>query len=79
MAGRPGEVFYVLCLDSHYRVLSPALIGEGTVKEAQVEPRHLVDEALRHRASSAPSPCPAPMCTGAWGAPWSTWVRWMRP
>jgi len=32
MAGRPEEVFYVLCLDSQCRVLYPALIGEGTVK-----------------------------------------------
>jgi len=52
MAGRPEEVFYVLCLDSHCRVLYPALIGEGTVKEAHVEPRHVVEEALRHRAAS---------------------------
>jgi DNA repair protein RadC len=52
MAGRPEEVFYVLCLDSHCRVLYPALIGQGTVKDAHVEPRHVVEEALRHRASS---------------------------
>ncbi len=52
MAGRPEEVFYVLCLDSHCRVLYPALISEGTVKEAHVEPRHVVEEALRHRAAS---------------------------
>lgn len=52
MAGRPEEVFYVLCLDTHCRVLYPALIGQGTVKEAHVEPRHVVEEALRHRASS---------------------------
>ncbi len=52
MAGRPEEVFYVLCLDSQCRVLYPALIGEGTVKEAHVEPRHVVEAALRHRAAS---------------------------
>lgn len=52
MAGRPEEVFYVLCLDSQCRVLYPALIGEGTVKEAHVHPRHVVEEALRHRAAS---------------------------
>jgi DNA repair protein RadC len=52
MAGRPEEVFYVLCLDSRCRVLYPALIGEGTVKEAHVHPRHVVEEALRHRAAS---------------------------
>ncbi len=52
MAGRPEEVFYVLCLDSQCRVLYPALIGEGTVKEAHVHPRHVVENALRHRAAS---------------------------
>lgn len=52
MTGRPEEVFYVLCLDSHCRVLYPAVISEGTVKEAHVAPRHVVEQALRHRASS---------------------------
>ena len=52
MAGRPEEVFYVLCLDSGCRVVYPALIGEGTVKEAHLNPRHVVEEALRHRAAS---------------------------
>ncbi len=52
MAGRPEEVFYVLCLDTQCRVIYPALIGEGTVKEAHVHPRHVVEEAIRHRASS---------------------------
>jgi DNA repair protein RadC len=52
MAGRPEEVFYVLCLDTQCRLLYPALIGEGTVKEAHVHPRHVVEEAIRHRAAS---------------------------
>lgn len=52
MAGRPEEVFYVLCLDSHCRVLYPALISEGTVKEAHVNPRQVVEQAIRHRAAS---------------------------
>lgn len=52
MAGRPEEVFYVLCLDTQCRVVYPALISEGTVKEAAVYPRHVVEEALRHRAAS---------------------------
>lgn len=52
MAGRPEEVFYVLCLDSQCRILYPALISEGTVKDAHVHPRHVVEEALRHRAAS---------------------------
>jgi DNA repair protein RadC len=52
MAGRPEEVFYVLCLDTQCRVVYPALISEGTVKEAVVYPRHVVEEAIRHRAAS---------------------------
>lgn len=52
MAGRSEEVFYVLCLDTQCRVLYPALISEGTVKEATVHPRHVVEEAIRHRAAS---------------------------
>jgi len=52
MAGRPEEVFYVLCMDTQCRVVYPALISEGTVKEAAVYPRHVVEEALRHRAAS---------------------------
>lgn len=52
MAGRPEEVFYVLCLDTQCRVVYPALISEGTVKEAAVYPRHVVKEAIRHRAAS---------------------------
>jgi DNA repair protein RadC len=52
LAGRAEEVFYVICLDSQLRVLYPALISEGTVKDALVHPRHVVEETLRHRASS---------------------------
>ncbi len=52
MAGRPEEVFYVLCLDTQCRVVYPALVREGTVKDAAVYPRHVVEEALRHLAAS---------------------------
>lgn len=52
MTGRPEEVFYVLCLDSRCRVIYPALVGKGTVKEASVHPRHVVEEAIRYRAAS---------------------------
>jgi DNA repair protein RadC len=52
MAGRPEEVFYVLCLDTQCRVIYPALVSEGTVKEAVVYPRHVVEEAIRHRAAA---------------------------
>ena len=53
MAGRPEEVFYLICLDSRLRVLYPALISEGTVKDALVHPRHVVEAAIRHKAASA--------------------------
>jgi DNA repair protein RadC len=52
MAGRSEEVFYVICLDSQLRVLYPALISEGTVKDALVHPRHVVESAVRHKAAS---------------------------
>lgn len=53
MAGRPEEVFYLICLDSRLRVLYPALISEGTVKDALVHPRHVVEAAIRHKAAAA--------------------------
>lgn len=52
MAGRSEEVFYVLCLDTHCRAQYAALVSEGTVKDAHVHPRHVVEAALRHRAAS---------------------------
>jgi len=52
MAGRAEEVFYLVCLDSQLRVLYPALISEGTVKDALVHPRHVVEAAVRHKAAS---------------------------
>jgi DNA repair protein RadC len=52
MAGRSEEVFYVICLDSQLRVLYPGLISEGTVKDALVHPRHVVEAAIRHKAAS---------------------------
>ena len=52
MAGRSEEVFYVICLDSQLRVLYPSLISEGTVKDAYVHPRHVVEAAVRHKAAA---------------------------
>ncbi len=52
MAGRTEEVFYVLCLNSSCRLQFPALISKGTVNEANIHPRHVVEAALRHKASS---------------------------
>jgi DNA repair protein RadC len=52
MSGRAEEVFYVICLDSQLRVLYPALISEGTVKDAFVHPRHVIEATVRHKAAS---------------------------
>ena len=52
MAGRTEEVFYVLCLDTQCRLIYPALVSEGTIRETTVYPRHVVEEALRHNAAS---------------------------
>lgn len=52
MTGRPEEVFYVLCLDAQCRLIQAALVAEGTVSGARIEPRHVVECALRHRAAS---------------------------
>ncbi len=49
-AGRTEEVFYVLCLDLRARLLFPALLSRGTVNEAHVNPRQVVEAALRHKA-----------------------------
>ncbi len=52
LAGRTEEAFYVLCLDNRCRLLFPALISRGTVNEALVHPRHVVEVALRHKSSN---------------------------
>ncbi|MEE9446435.1 MAG: DNA repair protein RadC [Arenicellales bacterium] len=52
MAGRTHEVFYVLCLDSRLRVKFPAQISQGTVKDAFVHPREVVEAALAHHAGA---------------------------
>lgn len=51
-AGRTYEVFYVICLDAQNRVNHAALVHEGTINEAPVYPRIIVETALRHKANS---------------------------
>ncbi len=46
------ERFYIICLDSRHRFIKAVLIAEGTVQEAVVYPRLVVEAALRHQASS---------------------------
>lgn len=51
-AGRTYEVFYVICLDAQNRVNHAALVHEGTINEAPIYPRIIVETALRHKANS---------------------------
>lgn len=51
-AGRTYEVFYVICLDSQGRVIYPALVHEGTINQAPVYTRIIVETVLRHKAHS---------------------------
>lgn len=50
--GRTYEVFYLLCLNAQNRVNYAALVHEGTINEAPVYPRLIVETALRHQAST---------------------------
>lgn len=51
LVGRTEEAFYVICLNSRCQVLFPALIARGTVREAYVHPRQVVETVLRHKAA----------------------------
>ncbi len=51
-AGRTYEAFYIICLDAQNRVNFSDLVHEGTINEAPVYPRILVEIALRHKANS---------------------------
>ncbi len=51
-AGRTYEAFYIICLDSQNRVNYSDLVHEGTINEAPVYPRLIVESALRHQANS---------------------------
>lgn len=51
-AGRIYEAFFLICLDSQNRVIHADLVHEGTINEAPVYPRIVVEAALRHKANS---------------------------
>lgn len=51
-AGRVYECFFVICLDSQNHINHAALVHEGTINEAPVYPRIIVETALRHKANS---------------------------
>jgi DNA repair protein RadC len=50
--GKNYEAFYVCCLNSQNRLNYAALVHEGTINEAPVYPRLIVETALRYQASS---------------------------
>jgi len=50
--GRTYEAFFVICLDAQNRVNHAALVHEGTINEAPVYPRLIVETALRHQANA---------------------------
>jgi DNA repair protein RadC len=46
------EAFFVICLDTQNRVNHSKLVFEGTINEAPVYPRLILEEAIRRRANS---------------------------
>lgn len=52
MAYKNREYFYVICLDSKRRVIQNCKISEGTLHEAVVHPRIVVEAVIKHQASS---------------------------
>lgn len=46
------ERFYVISLDTRNRFIYSSIVSEGTVREAVVYPRLVVEAALRHQASA---------------------------
>lgn len=50
--GKNYEAFYVCCLNSQNQLNYAALVHEGTINEAPVYPRLIVETALRYQANS---------------------------
>jgi len=49
---RNTEAIYLLCLDAQRRLINAALVSEGTVEEAPVYIRNIIETALLHRSVS---------------------------
>lgn len=49
--GLTHEHFYMICLDNRCRVLRDVLVSAGTVSEASIYPRTVVENSLRYKAS----------------------------
>jgi DNA repair protein RadC len=50
--GKNYEIFYLICLDAQNRVNMAVPVLEGTINEAPVYPRLIVESALRHKANN---------------------------
>ena len=50
--GKIYEAFYVISLDAQNRVNNASMVHEGTINEAHVYPRLIIEVALRHQANS---------------------------
>lgn len=48
--GYTYEIFYVVCLDAQNKVNFSQIVQEGTIDEAAIYPREIVDTVLRHQA-----------------------------
>jgi len=50
--GETVETFYVLCLDTQYKLINSTLIGKGTISEIATYPREIVRVAINNNAAS---------------------------
>lgn len=50
--GRVTECFYIICLDARKRVIHAANVAEGTIQQAIVHPRMVMEAVIKYRAAS---------------------------
>lgn len=51
LSDQVNETIYCVCVDKNFRLLYPKVISRGSVDQAWVHPRLIVEVALRHRAA----------------------------
>lgn len=51
LSDQVNETMYCVCVDKNFRLLYPEIVGRGTLDQAAVHPRLIVEAALRHRAT----------------------------
>lgn len=50
LCDQTNETMYCVCVDKNFRLMYPEVVGRGTLDQAAVYPRLIVEAALRHRA-----------------------------